>query len=75
MPRLTLMLSAACLALAAASAGMPFWGDDTPATNRTSAAVASASPSRGFESRICIERSQALQDFTSYKRGACIILR
>ena len=62
-------------ALTASSAGLPFWGDATPTTNRPPAASASASPSRGFESRICIAREQCIASFTSEGRGTCIFVR
>ena len=62
-------------ALTASSAGLPFWGDATPMTNRPPAAAAAASPSRGFESRICIAREQGIASFTSEGRGTCIFVR
>ena len=73
----TILLSGA-VAAAFVSSGepIPFWGDMTPATNRLPAAAASASPSRGFESRICTVRAQSIASFTSEKRiGTCIIVR
>ena len=73
--RLSAVSAFAVAASTAAAADVPFWGCDPSATNRAPAAAANASPSGGFESRICVVREKALPSFTSERRGVCIIMR
>jgi hypothetical protein len=72
----TMLLSGAvAVALASAADTIPFWGDASPATNRTSAASASAAPVGGFESRVCVKGSGAVVPFSSERLGMYIIVR
>ena len=71
-----LACAAAVAALSAAVADtIPFWGDETPATNRTAAADVSASPVGGFESRPYVESDFAVPYFSSEKVGMVILVR
>lgn len=54
---------------------IPFWGDDVPATNRTSASSQTVALASGFESRLCTEADFSLATFNSRPVGAIFMIR
>ena len=71
-----LLLSAAGMVLLPVRADtIPFWGDDVPATNRTSASSQTVALASGFESRLCTEADSSLATFNSRPVGAIFMIR
>ena len=54
---------------------IPFWGDASPATNRSAAAVASSGTTSDFDSRVSSFAEFFLDDFTSMPVGMVLIVR
>lgn len=70
-----LSLALAVAASASAQESMPFWGDETPATNRVSASVQTVALGDGFSSLLYGEISASLPRFSSKKRVFHLIVR
>ena len=71
-----LLLSAAGMAMLPVRADtIPFWGDDEPATNRTSASSQTLALASEFESRPYTEADFSLATFDSRPKGATLIIR
>ena len=71
-----LTCAAAAAALSAAVADtIPFWGDETPATNRTAAAVVTSTTSESFDSRHYSYQDFYLDSFTSMPTGLILLIR
>ena len=70
------VLAAVRLAVPAALADdIPFWGDETPATNRVCAAVASNTTASDFDSRLAAYVEFLLDNFTTTPTGLLFIFR
>lgn len=62
-------------AASVAAADIPFWGDETPPTNRVCASSASVAPTAGFDSRLASTGRTGLEFFDSFKVGFLLFLR
>ena len=70
-----LTMSVLLAMLAAGAENLPFWGDENPSTNRTSASSRTMALASGFESRPCTEADFSLATFDSRAKGATLIIR
>ena len=73
----------ACLVMAGAlllspllmAEDIPFWGDESPATNRVCAAVASNATAEDFDSRLYAYVEALLNDFSTMPLGMCLLIK
>jgi len=54
---------------------IPFWGDETPATNRVCAAVASNTTAADFDSRLYAYVEFLLNDFSTMPLGMFLLIK